>query len=50
MEYNTLHILKLNIMNRKLKILRTALVIIGVSVILFAASIYVALKYPYALC
>lgn len=50
MEYNTLHILKLNIMDRKLKTLRTALVIIGVFVILFAVCVYIAIKYPYAVC
>lgn len=37
-------------MDRKLKALRTTLVIIGVFVILFAACAYVAIKYPYALC
>lgn len=37
-------------MNRKLKILRATLVIIGIAVILFAAFIYVVIKYPLNLC
>ena len=37
-------------MDKKLKILRVVLIIIPVLVILFAIGLYLALKYPYALC